>query len=49
MYQLFRFFFSKLVTQSFELLTKAIFPNQMSEFCGQQHLRNQTTNILDFL
>ena len=47
-YQLFRFF-AKLVTQNFELLTKAIFPNQMSELCRQQHLRNQTTNVLDFL
>ena len=44
-YQLFRVFFAKLVTQNFELLTKAIFPNQMSEFCRQQHIQNQTTNV----
>ena len=46
-YQLFRFF-AKFVTQNFALLIKAICPNQMSEFCCQQHLRNQTTNVLDF-
>ena len=46
-YQLFRFF-PQFNTQNFKLLNKVILSNQISGFCGQQHLQSQAINVFDF-